>query len=141
MSQARLVITAVVVAKGLGVREIARTYNMSPGWVSGLVTRCRAKLHWSHECPRQGLWLLRQPPRRSQMVDCIAGDGRGTHLVRSSVASDEPSRYRSQTASSFQERDVGTRLSTSTAPTQPTVAVPAATDWKAATRGMLQLHK
>jgi transposase InsO family protein len=40
MSKARLVITAVVV-EGRGVREVARDYGVSPGWVSKLVARYR----------------------------------------------------------------------------------------------------
>jgi transposase InsO family protein len=40
MSRARLVITAVVL-EGRGVREVARDYGMSPGWVSKLVARYR----------------------------------------------------------------------------------------------------
>src|SRR4051794_19593134 len=40
MSKARLVITAVVV-EGRGVREVARAYDVSPGWVSRLVARYR----------------------------------------------------------------------------------------------------
>jgi len=40
MSRARLVITAVVV-EGRGVREVARDYGVSPGWVSRLVARYR----------------------------------------------------------------------------------------------------
>jgi transposase InsO family protein len=42
MSRARLVITAVVV-EGRGVREVARDYDVSPGWVSKLVARYRAE--------------------------------------------------------------------------------------------------
>ena len=42
MSKARLVITAVVV-EGRGVREVAREYGVSPGWVSKLVARFRAE--------------------------------------------------------------------------------------------------
>jgi transposase len=42
VSKARLVITAVVV-QGRGIRETARTYNVSPGWVSRLVARYRAE--------------------------------------------------------------------------------------------------
>jgi transposase InsO family protein len=42
VSKARLVITAVVV-EGLGVRETARAYNVSPGWISRLVARYRAE--------------------------------------------------------------------------------------------------
>ena len=42
MSKARLVITAVVV-EGRGVREVARDYGVSPGWVSRLVARFRAE--------------------------------------------------------------------------------------------------
>jgi transposase InsO family protein len=42
MSRARLVITAVVV-EGRGVREVARAYGVSPGWVSKLVSRFRAE--------------------------------------------------------------------------------------------------
>jgi transposase len=42
VSKARLVITAVVV-EGRGVREIARSYKVSPGWVSRLVARYRAE--------------------------------------------------------------------------------------------------
>jgi transposase len=41
MSRARLVITAVVL-EGRGVREVARDYGVSPGWVSRLVARYRA---------------------------------------------------------------------------------------------------
>lgn len=40
MSKARLVITAVVVERR-GVREVARDYGVSPGWVSRLVARYR----------------------------------------------------------------------------------------------------
>jgi transposase InsO family protein len=40
MGKARLVITAVVV-EGRGVREVARAYGVSPGWVSKLVARYR----------------------------------------------------------------------------------------------------
>ena len=40
MSRARLVITAVVV-EGRAVREVARAYGCSPGWVSRLVARYR----------------------------------------------------------------------------------------------------
>jgi transposase InsO family protein len=40
MSRARLVITAVVVEER-GVREVARAYGVSPGWVSRLVARYR----------------------------------------------------------------------------------------------------
>ena len=40
MSRARLVITAVVVERR-GVREVARDYGVSPGWVSRLVARYR----------------------------------------------------------------------------------------------------
>jgi transposase InsO family protein len=42
VSKVRLVITAVVV-HGLGVRETARTYNVSAGWISRLVARYRAE--------------------------------------------------------------------------------------------------
>src|SRR4051812_40477211 len=42
MSRARLVITAVVV-EGRGVREVARAYDVSPGWVSRLVSRFHAE--------------------------------------------------------------------------------------------------
>jgi len=42
VSKARLVITAVVV-EGRGVREVARDYGVSPGWVSKLVARYRAE--------------------------------------------------------------------------------------------------
>jgi Helix-turn-helix domain len=42
VSKARLVITAVVV-QGRGVRETARSYNVSPGWVSRLVARYRVE--------------------------------------------------------------------------------------------------
>src|SRR4051794_41612620 len=40
MSRVRLVITAVVV-EGRGVREVARDYGVTPGWVSKLVARYR----------------------------------------------------------------------------------------------------
>jgi transposase InsO family protein len=42
VSKARLVITAVVV-QGRGVRETARSYKVSPGWVSRLVARYRVE--------------------------------------------------------------------------------------------------
>jgi len=42
VSKARLVITAVVVG-GRGVRETARNYKVSPGWVSRLVARYRVE--------------------------------------------------------------------------------------------------
>src|SRR3954451_3291776 len=40
MSKDRLVITAVVIERR-GVREVARDYGVSPGWVSKLVARYR----------------------------------------------------------------------------------------------------
>ena len=48
MSRARLVITAVVV-EGRGVREVARAYGVSPGWVSRLVARYRAEGEAAYE--------------------------------------------------------------------------------------------
>jgi transposase len=42
VSKACLVITAVVV-EGRGVRETARRYKVSPGWVSRLIARYRAE--------------------------------------------------------------------------------------------------
>lgn len=42
MSRARLVITAVVV-EGRGIREVARDYGVSAGWVSRLVARYRVE--------------------------------------------------------------------------------------------------
>jgi transposase len=42
MSHARLVITAVVV-EGRSQAEVARSYGVSPGWVSKLVARYRAE--------------------------------------------------------------------------------------------------
>jgi transposase len=42
MSKARLVITAVIV-EGRKQAEVARTYEVSPGWVSKLVARYRAE--------------------------------------------------------------------------------------------------
>jgi len=42
MSKARLVITAVVV-EGRSQAEVARSYGVSPGWVSKLVARYRAE--------------------------------------------------------------------------------------------------
>ena len=40
MSRARLIITAVIV-EGRSQAEVARTYGVSPGWVSKLVARYR----------------------------------------------------------------------------------------------------
>jgi transposase len=42
MSKARLVITAVIL-EGRSQAEVARTYEVSPGWVSKLVARYRAE--------------------------------------------------------------------------------------------------
>jgi len=42
MSKARLVITAVVL-EGRSQAEVARTYGVSPGWVSKLVARYRSE--------------------------------------------------------------------------------------------------
>ena len=42
MSKARLVITAVVL-EGRSQAEVARTYGVSPGWVSRLLARYRAE--------------------------------------------------------------------------------------------------
>lgn len=42
MSKARLIITAITI-QGLTQAEAARTYGVSPGWVSNLVAR------WRHE--------------------------------------------------------------------------------------------
>ena len=42
MSKARLVITAVIL-EGRTQAEVARTYSVSPGWVSKLIARYRAE--------------------------------------------------------------------------------------------------
>ena len=42
MSKARLVITAVIV-EGRSQADVARTYEVSPGWVSKLVARYRVE--------------------------------------------------------------------------------------------------
>src|SRR2546421_12360573 len=89
MSKARLVITAVVV-EGRGVREVARDYDVSPGWVSRLVARNRDEGEAALE-PRS-----RQPNRspRSTPEDVItliielrqhlvaAGDDAGAETIR-----------------------------------------------------------
>ena len=85
MSRARLVITAVVV-EGRGVREVARAYNVSPGWVSRLVARFREEGEAAFE-PRS-----RRPKRspratppevvelRRRLV--AAGDDAGAETIR-----------------------------------------------------------
>jgi transposase len=89
MSRARLVITAVVV-EGRGVREVARSYGVSPGWVSRLVTRYREEGEAAFE-PRS-----RRPHRSpratpSEVVERIvelrrslvgAGDDAGPETIR-----------------------------------------------------------
>src|ERR1700685_3354817 len=74
MSRARLVITAVVV-EGRSQAEVARTYEVSPGWVSKLVARYRSEGEAAFEprsrCPRppspaiwpRPAWLPRSPRR------------------------------------------------------------------------------
>jgi len=89
MSQARLVITAVVL-EGRGVREVARDYDVSPGWVSKLVARYRDEGEAAFE-PRS------RRPRRSpratpdETVELIidlrrrllaAGDDAGAETIR-----------------------------------------------------------
>src|SRR5262245_23478278 len=89
MSRARLVITAVVV-EGRGVREVARAYNVSPGWVSRLVARFREEGEAAFE-PRS------RRPKRSpratppEVVELIvelrrrlvaAGDDAGAETIR-----------------------------------------------------------
>jgi transposase InsO family protein len=89
MSKARLVITAVVV-EGRGIREVARDYGVSPGWVSRLVARFREEGDAAFE-PRS-----RRPNRspnatpadtvqlivdlRRQLID--AGDDAGAETIR-----------------------------------------------------------
>jgi transposase InsO family protein len=89
MSRARLVITAVVV-EGRGVREVARDYGVSPGWVSRLVARYRDEGDAAFE-PRS-----RRPKRSpratpSETVELIidlrrrlvaAGDDAGADTIR-----------------------------------------------------------
>lgn len=89
MSRARLVITAVVV-EGRGVREVARDYGVSPGWVSRLVARFRAEGDAAFE-PRS-----RRPQRSpratpAETVELIieirrrlgaAGDDAGAETIR-----------------------------------------------------------
>ncbi len=89
MSRARLVITAVVV-EGRGVREVARDYGVSPGWVSRLVARFRAEGDAAFE-PRS-----RRPKRSpratsAEVVDRIielrrsltkSGDDAGPETIR-----------------------------------------------------------
>jgi transposase InsO family protein len=89
MSKSRLVITAVVV-EGRGVREIARDYGVSPGWVSRLVARYRDEGEAAFE-PRS-----RRPNRSptatpSDVIELIielrmrlveAGDDAGPETIR-----------------------------------------------------------
>src|SRR5438045_6384151 len=89
MSRARLLITAVVV-EGRGVREVARDYGVSPGWVSRLVTRYRDEGEAAFE-PRS-----RRPQRspRATPADAVelvidlrhrlvaAGDDAGPETIR-----------------------------------------------------------
>ena len=89
MSRARLVITAVVV-EGRGVREVARDYGVSAGWVSKLVARFREEGEAAFE-PRS------RRPKRSpratapETVEMIielrrrlvaAGDDAGAETIR-----------------------------------------------------------
>jgi transposase InsO family protein len=89
MSRARLVITAVVV-EGRGVREVARDYGVSPGWVSKLVARFRDEGETAFE-PRS-----RRPHRSpratpAEVVELVvelrrrliaAGDDAGPETIR-----------------------------------------------------------
>src|SRR5664280_3727719 len=62
MSKARLVITAVIV-EGRSQAEVARSYGVSPGWVSKLVARYRAEGEAAFE-PRS-----RRPKTSPQALD------------------------------------------------------------------------
>jgi transposase InsO family protein len=69
MSSARLVITAVVV-EGRGIREVARAYGVSPGWVSKLVARYRAEGESAFE-PRSRRPKSSPSATRPEVVDRI----------------------------------------------------------------------
>jgi transposase InsO family protein len=89
MSKARLVITAVVV-EGRGVREVARDYGVSPGWVSKLVARFRdegaaafePRSRRPHSSPRatpaDSVELIVELRRRL----AAAGDDAGSETIR-----------------------------------------------------------
>ena len=88
MSKARLVITAVVV-EGRGVREVARDYGVSPGWVSKLVARFPATRGGHHVraeiTPAQRLTSRATPAETVELIielrrRLIEGRRRGTGL-------------------------------------------------------------
>jgi transposase InsO family protein len=89
MSRARLVITAVVV-EGRGVREVARDYGVSPGWVSKLVARYRDEGDSAFE-PRSRRPLRSPRSTPAETVERIielrrrlvaAGDDAGPETIR-----------------------------------------------------------
>jgi transposase InsO family protein len=89
MSRARLVITAVVV-EGRGVREVARDYGVSPGWISRLVARYRDEGEAAFE-PRSRRPLRSPRATPAETVELIidlrrrlaaAGDDAGAETIR-----------------------------------------------------------
>ena len=89
MSHARLVITAVVV-EGRSQAEVARSYGVSPGWVSKLVARYRAEGEAAFE-PRSRRPKASPNATPSEVLDQIvalreslaaAGDDAGPETIR-----------------------------------------------------------
>src|SRR5438105_15811514 len=111
MSRARLVITAVVVERR-GVREVARDYGMSAGWVSRLVARYRhegdaafgARSRRPHESPRatpaETVELIIDLRRR--LVE--AGDDAGAETIRWHLAQHHDVSVSSATISRYLHR-------------------------------------
>jgi len=111
MSRARLVITAVVV-EGRGVREVARDYGLSPGWVSRLVARYRedgeaayeARSRRPHRSPRatpaQTVELIVELRRRLT----AAGDDAGPETIRWHLAHDHRVSLSAATIGRYLER-------------------------------------
>ncbi len=96
MSRARLVITAVVV-EGRGVREVARAYEVSPGWISRLVARYREEGEAAFEARSR---RPRRSPRATppEVVERIielrqrlvaSGDDAGAETIRWHLATHE----------------------------------------------------
>src|SRR5688500_15784467 len=104
MSRARLVISAVVV-EGRGVREVARTYGVSPGWVSKLVARYREEGEAGFE-PRS------RRPRSSPRAAAPEVVARIVDLRRRLIASGDDAG--SETIRWHLERDLGVAVSAAT---------------------------
>ena len=87
MSKARLVITAVVLERR-GVREVARDYGVSPGWVCRLVARYRGEAAFEPRSRRPDKSPRATPPDVIELIIDLrgrllaSGDDAGAETIR-----------------------------------------------------------